>query len=761
MGQAETTSRIFGSIAHDWHDYAEWMRHHDTLTDEDRSLIRRHIASWDDPPTISVIMPVYNTPARFLREAIDSVRHQLYPHWELCIADDASPDARVRRILQDYARRDTRIRVHFRGENGHISRASNDALGMATGEFVALLDHDDLLAEHALYWVAAEIMHHPHADLFYSDEDKVDVRGGRSDAYFKPDWNPDLLLGQNYVSHLGVYRRARMLAIGGFRPGFEGSQDWDLVLRFTMDLGAHKIHHIPAVLYHWRTLPNSTASSLEAKPYCVEASRKAVSEFLTAEGTQFVMDSVCNGTHHLPRLSVKDDPTVSLIIPTRNGVDVLRTCLQSLERTRYPHREIVIIDNQSDDPATLAYLASLKRQGRITLLHYDAEFNYAHMHNWAVPQCSGEFLCLLNNDTEVIAPDWLTEMVAHAQRPGVGAVGAKLLYPDGTVQHGGVALGIGGIASHLHKHVAGDSGGYFGRAVLIQSVTAVTGACLVMSRRHWEAMGGMSENLPVAFSDVDLCLRLREAGYRNVWVPQAVLTHHESKSRGQERTPARRTCFASECAYMQWRWSPMFAKDPAFNPNLCLDHEHFGLARYSRAAKPWRDTPTIINVPYGIPDAEPDIIDLHPGAAIEARFTIPHAVTGALHGLDIQVGTYSGQCDGTFILTIRDDLGHTVEARRPLASLPDNTALPLPFEGADLALTGQEWLTMSVRLEGASHPLALYAYPVGARWGHGIAGHDGLALRIRLHVTMTTELYADTKTERRTSSALTDLAARR
>jgi hypothetical protein len=271
----------------------------------------------------------------------------------------------------------------------------------------------------------------------------------------------------------------------------------------------------------------------------------------------------------------------------------------------------------------------------------------------------------------------------------------------------------------------------------------------------------MSENLPVAFSDVDLCLRLREAGYRNVWVPQAVLTHHESKSRGQERTPARRTCFASECAYMQWRWSPMFAKDPAFNPNLCLDHEHFGLARYSRAAKPWRDTPTIINVPYGIPDAEPDIIDLHPGAAIEARFTIPHAVTGALHGLDIQVGTYSGQCDGTFILTIRDDLGHTVEARRPLASLPDNTALPLPFEGADLALTGQEWLTMSVRLEGASHPLALYAYPVGARWGHGIAGHDGLALRIRLHVTMTTELYADTKTERRTSSALTDLAARR
>ena len=741
-------------------DYALWVRRYDTLTDADRGPIRRQIASWTHPPMISVIMPVYNAPPRFLQAAIDSVRHQLYPHWELCIADDASPDPRVRRLLQDYAKRDARIRVHFRAKNGHISRASNDALAMASGEFIALLDHDDLLAEHALYWVAAEILRHPHVDLLYSDEDKVDAHDTRSDAYFKPDWNPDLLLGQNYVSHLGVYRRERVLAIGGFRAGYEGSQDWDLVLRFTTGLDAHKIRHIPAVLYHWRTLPNSTAASLDAKPYCIEASRKAVQEFLSAEGACFAMDTVCNGVHHRPRLSVKGRPTVSLIIPTRNGVDVLRTCLESLERTHYPDREIVIIDNQSDDPETLTYLASLKRKGRITLLRYDAAFNYAHMHNWAVPQCSGEFLCLLNNDTEAIAPEWLTEMVAHAQRPEVGAVGAKLLYPDGTVQHGGVALGIGGIASHLHKHVAGDSGGYFGRAVLIQTVTAVTGACLVMRKQHWEALGGMSENLPVAFNDVDLCLRLREAGYRNVWVPQAVLYHHESKSRGDEQTPANRKRFASECAYMQWRWGPMFASDPGYNPNLSLDHEQFGLAKPPRAPKPWHGAPSIIDVPYGAPNAKPDSIDLRPDTPIEAHFAIPHAVTGTLHGLDILVGTCAGPCHGTLVLTIKDGMGHTVEARGSLAVLKDDSTLPLPLDGEGLALMGQEGLTIRMHLEDAVHPLALYAYPVNARWSHGITGHDDMALRIRLHVTMTTELYPDADAVRRTPSMLADFDAR-
>ncbi len=534
------------------------------------------------------------------------------------------------------------------------------------------------------------------------------------------------------------------------------------MLRFTTGLDAHKIRHIPAVLYHWRTLPNSTAASLDAKPYCIEASRKAVQEFLSTEGARFAMDAVCNGVHHLPRLSVKGRPTVSLIIPTRNGVDVLRTCLNSLERTVYPDREIVVIDNQSDDPETLTYLASLKREGRITLLHYDAEFNYAHMHNWAVPQCSGEFLCLLNNDTEAIAPEWLAEMVAHAQRPGVGAVGAKLLYPDGTIQHGGVVLGIGGIASHLHKHVGGDSGGYFGRAALIQTVTAVTGACLVMRKQHWEALGGMSENLPVAFNDVDLCLRLREAGYRNVWVPQAVLYHHESKSRGDERTPANRKRFASECAYMQWRWGPMFASDPGYNPNLSLDHEQFDLAKPPRTPKPWHGAPSIIDVPYGAPNTEPAPVDLRPDTPIEARFAIPHAVTGTLHGLDILVGTRAGPCDGTLVLTIKDGLGHTVEARGSLASLTDNAArpLPLPLDGEGLALMGQEGLTIRMHLEDTVHPLTLYAYPVNARWSHGITGHDDMALRIRLHVTMTTELYPDADAARHTPSMCADFNTR-
>uniref|UniRef100_UPI0028A18B45 glycosyltransferase n=1 Tax=Candidatus Igneacidithiobacillus taiwanensis TaxID=1945924 RepID=UPI0028A18B45 len=349
-------------VARSQRTYADWIRNFDTLRESDRSTIRAQVASWEKPPRISVLMPVYNPPVKYLQLAIDSVCQQLYPHWELCIVDDASTDPKVREVLTRSVENDHRIKVKHRAENGHISVASNDALAMATGEYVALLDHDDLLTEHALYWVAATALANPHADLIYSDEDKIDEAGVRSDPYFKPDWNPELLLGQNYINHLGCYRRERVESIGGFRLGYEGSQDWDLVLRFTEGLDASRIVHIPAVLYHWRMLSSSTAVSLDAKPYAIEASRKAVLDHLERQGIAVDMEAVCNCVYHLPRFQVQGMPLVSIIIPTRNGFADLESCVESLDRTSWKNTELLIIDNQSDDPKTLEYLRSEERR---------------------------------------------------------------------------------------------------------------------------------------------------------------------------------------------------------------------------------------------------------------------------------------------------------------------------------------------------------------------------------------------------------------
>jgi GT2 family glycosyltransferase/2-polyprenyl-3-methyl-5-hydroxy-6-metoxy-1,4-benzoquinol methylase len=715
-------------------DYEEWIRQYDTLTEADRVAIRAHIASFTKPPTFSVVMPTYNTQEKFLRKAIESVLGQIYPYWELCIADDASPLPHVRRVLEEYARKDSRIKLVFREQNGHICAASNSALEVATGDYVALLDHDDVLAEHALYWMAAEIMAHPEAELLYSDEDKISEKDRRCDPYFKPDWNPELLIGQNYISHLGVYKRERVLRLGGFRQGFEGSQDWDLVLRFTDDLPPEKIRHIPAVLYHWRMLAGSTASDLSAKPYVVNAAKKAITESLQRRGEEFSLDSACNGAFHLPRFSINSTPQVSIIIPTRNGLSDLRQCLNSLSLTEYPCTEILVIDNQSDDADTLDYLAEIERRSGYRVLRYPYPFDYAAMHNWAVPQAHGEYICLLNNDTEVITPQWLHEMLGQARRQGIGAVGAKLLYADGTVQHGGVMLGIGGIAGHAHKNIPKNSCGHFGRAALVQDFSAVTGACLTIRKSHWVQVGGMASELTVAFNDVDLCLRLREAGLRNVWLPQAVLYHHESKSRGSDIHPEKLRRFALEHAYMQWRWGSVLHSDPAYNPNLTLEREDFSLAWPPRGQHPWRQEPAIIDVPYGVPHLKPEPLVLAPGGEFQGRFPIPVGVRGMLTGMSILIGNYAGASNGTLVLRLTDDGGHSTRIHVPLTNSQDKTLLPMTVSQGDIPLQGQDRLFFQLRLDGATHPLALWAYPLDKRWGHQIPGHEDRALRIQLHV---------------------------
>lgn len=569
-------------------DYAAWVSRFDTLTAGRMQELRgRADALGADAPLISILVPTYQTPERWLRRCIQSVIDQAYPHWQLCIADDASPDARVMEVLREYAAGDPRIEVTRREANGHIAEASNTALAMAQGSYVGLLDHDDELRPHALLEMAEAIVADPGLALLYSDEDKMDEDGRRFDPYFKPDWNPDLLLSQNYVCHFTVIRADLVRDVGGFRRGFEGSQDHDLFLRCTEELPASRIHHVPRVLYHWRAIEGSTALARDAKDYAADAGARAVAGHLERLHPGARVESLLHGHYRVRWPLPASPPRVSLVIPTRDRVDLLQTCVDSiLENTSYPDYEVVVVDNRSSDPAALEYLARIARNARVRVLRYDAPFNYSAINNWAVGQCDGAVVGLLNNDVEVISPDWLEEMASHALRPGVGAVGAMLYYPDQTIQHAGVVLGVHGVAAHRYVGMPQGYPGHGGRARVAQQLSAVTGACLVVAREAYEQVGGLDEALQVAFNDIDFCLRLGEAGYRTIWTPFAELYHHESASRGSEDTEEKKQRFAREVALMQERWGRRLLADPAYNPNLSLSGTCSELSSPPRARGP-------------------------------------------------------------------------------------------------------------------------------------------------------------------------------
>jgi len=568
-------------------DYQQWIRMYDTLDEGDRRAIRAHIERLAYKPLISVIMPTYNTPEPWLRRAIESVRNQLYPYWELCIADDASEAPHVRQILQEYQEKEPRIRVVFCEHRIHVSECSNKALELARGEFIALLDHDDELAEHALYMVVVELNAHPEADILYSDEDKIDSQGNRFDPYFKPDWNPDLFYGQNLITHLGVYRTRLVREVGGFRPGYEGAQDWDLALRIIERIPSSHIRHIPFVLYHWRAIPGSTATSMEGKPYAYEAQRKALTSHFERCGIPVRLHPVHGVFWRVEYPLPPNPPLVSLIIPTRNNYELLARCIESiLQKTTYWPLEILIVNHQSDDPQTLAYLGRLSKEAKARIINYEGPFNFSRINNWAVLHAHGKILGFLNDDVEVISPVWLEEMVRHALRPEVGAVGAMLYYPDDTIQHAGVILGLFGVAGHAYRYLARGTPGQMGRAWLAQDLSAVTGACLLVRREVFEEVGGFDEGLAVAFNDVDLCLRIRERGYRILWTPFAELYHREGASRGRDTIESAR--FLGEIQFMRERWGERLFHDPAYNPNLTLDREDFSLAFPPRVSKPWK-----------------------------------------------------------------------------------------------------------------------------------------------------------------------------
>lgn len=571
----------------DRHDYAEWLLRYDLLGDEQRAALRTRQGFFAVQPLISVVMPTYNPNTSWLVEAIESVRQQIYPHWELCIADDCSTNPAIRPILERYQREDSRIKVVFRPENGHISAASNSAIKVASGEWIALLDHDDLLSEQALFWVIEAINQTPDVRVIYSDEDKIDADGVRFGAYFKTDWNRPLFYSQNMISHLGVYHTALVREVGGFEVGMEGSQDYDLALRCVERIADHQIHHIARVLYHWRVHNDSTAMSGDAKPYAQMAGERALQAHFVRRGIKATVERV-KDSYRVRYALPEQPPLVSLIIPTRNGLDLLRTCVQSiLALTTYRNYEILIVDNGSDDPATLDWLVGVQRDQRVRVLRDDRPFNYSALNNNAARHARGELLGLINNDLEVITPDWLDEMVSHALQPDIGAVGARLWYPDNTLQHAGVIVGLGGVAGHGHVHMARHHDGYFGRASLLSAFSAVTAACLVIRKSIFEEVGGLNEvDLEVAFNDVDFCLRVRELGYTNMLTPYAELYHYESASRGQDDTPEKSARFNREVSYMQQRWAHVLPNDPAYSPNLTLLYEDFSLAWPPRSSEP-------------------------------------------------------------------------------------------------------------------------------------------------------------------------------
>ena len=529
----------------------------------------------------SIILPVYNPKEIYLREAIESVINQTYPYWELCIADDASTQPYVRDILIEYSQKDNRIKIVFRQENGHISRASNTALELAIGEYIALLDHDDLLAPNALLEVAKLLHEHPEADMIYSDEALFNDQGIFNPIISKSAWCPDSFLSSMYICHLGVYRTSLIKQIGGFRVGFEGSQDYDLVLRFTEK--TDKIFHIPKLLYYWRKHQESTNSSYQAKSYAYEAGKKALEEALERRGeTGIVLSHQNQPGWYTIRYEITDYELVSIIIPTKDLADILDRCLESIfTKTIHPNFEVILIDNGSQKRETFAVIDKWKRQqpDKLKSYQYDVPFNYSHINNYAVTKAKGKYLLFLNNDTEVFTPDWLNAMVEQAQRSSIGAVGAYLKYPDDSMQHTGVILARGGLAGNDHSMYPSP-----------RNYSAVTGACLMCRREVFAEIKGFDEDIAVAFNDVDLCLKILQKGYHNICLPHVFLYHHESKTRGYEDTPEKVARFQKEVQFMRDKWGKLVEQDSCISPIFLgyPKHEQQASANFT-VVVPWWD----------------------------------------------------------------------------------------------------------------------------------------------------------------------------
>ncbi|HIX28609.1 MAG TPA: glycosyltransferase family 2 protein [Candidatus Blautia stercoravium] len=556
--------------------YGPWYEQYIPTREE---LEKQRKKKWNHGPKISIIVPAYKTPEAFLRQMMDSLLAQTYANWELCIANASPEDASMEYVLKQYAKKDSRILWKKLEENRGIAENTNEAFAMATGEFVGLLDHDDLLAPNALYEIAGALETESDIDVLYTDEDKV--RGDEVLEHFqphlKPDFNIDLLRSNNYICHFFVVRKALLEKTGGFRREYDGAQDYDFIFRCTQAAG--KIHHIPEILYHWRTHQSSTADNPESKLYAFEAGKRAIEENLRQNGLIGEVSHTKDYGFYRVKYPVQGEPLVSIIIPNKDAKEDLEKCICSiLEKSSYTNYEILIVENNSTGEEIFSYYKKLSEDSRIRLLRWKREFNYSAINNYGAKKAKGDYLLFLNNDTEVISPDWIEEMLGFCQRPDTGIVGARLYFGNNTIQHAGTVIGIGGIAGHMFTDMPRERSGYMHKAAIIQDLSAVTAACMMVKRQVFDEVQGFEEQLSVAFNDVDFCLRVREKQYLVVYDPYVELYHYESKSRGAEDSKEKVRRFQSEIEFMRCRWETLLKKgDPYYNKNLSLVKWNYSL----------------------------------------------------------------------------------------------------------------------------------------------------------------------------------------
>ena len=559
------------------YDYPEW---YELTKPSKEELDAQRAAVFDYMPKMSVVIPAYKTPERFLAAMLDSLREQTYANWEVCIADGSPRGEGVERVLKRYAQKDERIRYVILGENKGISGNTNAAMDMAMGDFVVLADHDDTLAPNALYECVKAINSDPEIHVVFTDEDKLDVDGGELfEPHFKPDFNPDLLTSVNYICHLFVVNRDLLSEVGGFRQEFDGAQDYDFIFRCTEK--ARKIYHVPKALYHWRCHQNSTSSNPESKLYAFEAGARAIKAHYERGGLKAlsVEKGVDYGIYHT-RFQIDGNPLVSVIIPNKDHTADLDLCIRSIvEKATWKNLEFIVVENNSGDPETFAYYDKIQKEfDFVRVVKWEREFNYSAINNFGVTFARGQYLLFLNNDTELINPESIEEMLGFCQRDDVGIVGVRLLYSDDTIQHAGVVVGFGGIAGHTFIGLHKAESSYFNRARCAQDYSAVTAACMMSKRSLFDQVGGFSEDLAVAFNDIDYCMKIRSLNKLVVYAPYALFYHYESKSRGLEDTPEKVARFNREIRKFADKWPEILEKgDPYYNPNLTLRKSNFAL----------------------------------------------------------------------------------------------------------------------------------------------------------------------------------------
>lgn len=555
--------------------YGPW---YEAYVPDEAALEKQRHHHFEYSPLISVAVPAYRTPEKFLAQMIDSLLAQTYGNWELCIANGSPEDGAMKKVLEEYTKKDSRIRVSELTENKGIAGNTNAALEMARGEFVGLLDHDDLLAPNALYEIVRALDEDRTLDAVYTDEDKVTTElDEHFQPHLKPDFNLDLLRSNNYICHFFVVRRSIVQKVGGFRQEFDGAQDHDFIFRCIET--AEKVGHIPEILYHWRTHKASTADNPASKMYAFDAGKRAIEAHLKRTGTEGTVSHTPDLGFFRVKYPVQGQPLVSIIIPNKDEKETLKACIDSIrEKTEYPNYEIIIVENNSTTDEIFQYYKELSQDPRIRLLRWKKEFNYSAINNYGVRHANGEYLLFLNNDVTVITPGWIRELLGVCQRPEVGAAGVKLIYPDNTIQHAGCVIGLGGIAGHMFVDMPANRTGYLHKASILQDMSAVTAACMMMKRTAFEETGGFTEKLSVAFNDVDLCLKVRKNHKLIVYDPYVQLYHMESKTRGAEDNKEKVRRFQEEIEYMRCQWIDILKKgDPYYNKNLSLTKWNYSL----------------------------------------------------------------------------------------------------------------------------------------------------------------------------------------